>query len=73
MENVNITQKVVAKYDGGRLKLYVDGAMIGEVIETSQGLQHNMSNGFIFDKEQIFQAQNESWHEVTSFIEDSWH
>ncbi|WP_054707757.1 DUF2553 family protein [Bacillus sp. JCM 19041] len=73
MERVNVTQKVVAKYEEGRLKLYMDGSKIGEVIETDQGLQHSMYTGFSFEQEQIFQQQNEDWDQVQSFIEDSWH
>lgn len=73
MEKVNITQKVVARYEEGHLKLYLDGAWIGEVIESDHGLQHTMNAGFSFEEDQIFQMQNEGWNEVKSFIEDSWH
>ncbi len=70
---MNVTQKVVAKYEEGRLKLYMDGSIIGEVIETNHGLQHSMYDGFSFEQDQIFQLQNENWDQVQSFIEDSWH
>ncbi|WP_245628175.1 DUF2553 family protein [Shouchella shacheensis] len=69
---MNVTQKVVAKYEEGVLKLFMDGAKIGEVVETDHGLQHSMKEGFAFEADAIYRYEHESPEQITSFIEDSW-
>ncbi|GAE30276.1 YusG family protein [Alkalihalobacillus hemicellulosilyticus] len=67
---VDVTSQVKGKYEGGKLSLYMGEAKIGQVIETNQGLQHEMAEGFEFDEDKIYRYENKQRNDVQSYVEN---
>ncbi|MCL7749042.1 YusG family protein [Halalkalibacter alkaliphilus] len=66
---VDVTSKVKGKYENGHMNLYMGDAQVGKVIETNEGFQHEMAEGFEFDKDKIFRYEQENPNEVKSYVE----
>ncbi|MBP3949929.1 YusG family protein [Bacillus suaedae] len=72
---VDVTSQVKGRYEDGALSLYMGDAKVGKVIETNQGLQHEMAEGFEFDQDKIFRFQQEDPNQVKSYVdscEEGW-
>lgn len=71
---VDVTSKVKGKYENGKMSLYMGEAKVGDVIETNEGLQHEMAEGFEFEADKIYRYERENPNEVDAFVdsENSW-
>ncbi|WP_231686801.1 YusG family protein [Bacillus sp. JCM 19034] len=72
---VDVTSQVEAKYENGKLNLYMGDAKVGQVLETNEGLQHEMAAGFEFDKDKIYRYENKQPNQVRSYVDncdDGW-
>ncbi|WP_088104012.1 YusG family protein [Halalkalibacter urbisdiaboli] len=68
LKKVDITSKVNGKMVDGTMSLYIGDAKIGEIIETNQGLQHEMAEGYLFKEDKIYRFENAEPQEVESYV-----
>ncbi|TWI60074.1 YusG family protein [Halalkalibacter nanhaiisediminis] len=72
---VDVTSRVKGMYENGEMNLYMGEAKVGKVIETNQGLQHEMAEGFEFEEDKIFRYEHDQPSKVKSYVdscEEGW-
>ncbi|MCM3760516.1 YusG family protein [Alkalihalobacillus oceani] len=72
---VDVTGQVKGKYEAGTLNLYIGDTQIGKVLETSQGLEHDMFRGYEFEQDKIYRYEQENPDQITSYVdncEEGW-
>lgn len=70
LQKVDVTGQVNGKMVNGTMSLYIADAKIGEIIETPQGLQHEMADGYLFKEDKIYRFENPEPAKVESYVEN---
>ncbi|WP_100405349.1 YusG family protein [Bacillus solitudinis] len=72
---VDVTSQVNGRMENGIMNLYMGKASVGKIIETNQGLQHEMAEGYTFQEDKIYRFQNPHPEKVKSYVdscEEGW-
>ncbi|WP_225228842.1 YusG family protein [Bacillus sp. PS06] len=54
-KRIDVTDRVVAKLGANQMDLYMENEMIGKMVQSEQGNQYELKNGFEEEQNKIYQ------------------
>ncbi|WP_413378592.1 YusG family protein [Alkalihalobacillus sp. 1P02AB] len=70
LDKVDVTNKIIGKYEEGQLNLYMGEIKIGMVTETDDGLKRKMREGFVFENDKIYHFENAHPEQIKAYVEN---
>lgn len=68
-KGLDITHRVFGKLEDGAMNLYLNNTVIGQLVETEDGTEYRLHEGYLFSNNRIYRHEDNAIPKVEQYVE----